>query len=161
MRNLRLLITTVILVLIMPLEGICQETKYYTAQSPQKPYIPITLFQTMCLIKEGNRKCKEILSALSFDVKDRQWTAKIVDVDKGNEEIISIQILDCTIKSNREYVFHVSDGNNPSKLILLLSPNECSLNLILDSSSSLFFTSLGNNEELTAIVRKGNSIHFK
>ena len=112
MRNLRLLITTVILVLIMPLEGICQETKYYTAQSPQKPYIPITLFQTMCLIKEGNRKCKEILSALSFDVKDRQWTAKIVDVDKGNEEIISIQILDCTIKSNREYVFHVSDGNN-------------------------------------------------
>lgn len=160
MKNLRLLIITVVLALI-PLEGIGQETKYYTAQSPQKPYIPMTVFQTMCLIENSNRQCKEIFSSLTFQAKDNQWIATIVDLDENKKEILSTQIIDCTIKSNREYVFHVSDGSSTSKMTLLVSPNECSLNLVLDSKSHLFFTSLGDNEELTTIVRKGNSIHFK
>lgn len=163
MKIIKLLIITVILILILPFEGICQEPKYYTAQSPQKPYIPVTLFQTMCLIKNDNRQCREVFSALTFHVKDKQWTASIVDMDEDKKEILSIQILDCTIKYDKEYIFHVSDNNNTSKMTLLISPNECSLNLILEekSNSSLFFTSLGNDDELSAIIKKSNSIHFK
>lgn len=149
-----------ILLLLYSLKAICQESHYYTAQSPKKPFIGITAFQTMCLIENSNRQCKEVCSLLTFQEKDNQWTANIEDVDKNGKEIVSIQILDCTIKSNREYVFRVSDGDNTSKMTLLLSPNECSLNLILDSNSSLFFTSLGNNEELTFMVKTVNSTHF-
>ncbi|MFK2747904.1 hypothetical protein ACIXUO_04630 [Bacteroides fragilis] len=161
MKNLKLRIITVVLLLTLPLKGICQVTEYYTSQSPQKAYIPMTIFQTMCLIESNNRQCKEMFSSLTFQVKDNQWIASIVDLDENKKEILSIQIIDCTIKSNKEYIFHISDGSSISKMTLLVSPNECSLNLILDSKSSLFFTSLGDNEELTAIVRKGNSIHFK
>lgn len=159
MKILKLLLFT--LVLLYPLKGICQENSYYTAQSPKKPYLGITIFQTMCLTENSNRRCREVFSALTFQVEDNQWTASIVDLDENKEEIVSMQILDCTIKSNREYVFHVSDGKSRSKMTLILSPNECSLNLILNSNSNLFFTSLGDDEELTTIVRKGNSIHFK
>lgn len=159
MKNFKLLLF--IFVLLYPLKAICQDNTYYTAQSPKKPFIGITVFQTMCLIENSNRQCKEVFSSLTFQEEGNQWTAYIVDVDKNGKEIVSMQILDCTIKSNREYVFRVSDGDNTSEMTLLLSPNECSLNLILDPNSSLFFTSLGNNEELTFMAKTVNSVHFK
>lgn len=159
MKNFKLLLFT--LVLLYPLKAISQESYYYTAQSPKKPFIGMTVFQTMCLIENNNRQCKEVFSSLTFHAKDNQWTASIKDIDQNGKEIISIQILDCTIKPNREYVFRISDGDNTSEMTLLLSPNECSLNLILDSNRFLFFTSLGNNEELTGMTKIVNSIHFE